>query len=94
MDSLKAATIASIRKSILQAINDCPLGPFAWPDEPWSYEIHVGWVGDWNDEGRQTPCAEFLRNWIFKDENIEAALKRMEEFQGQEFILSGPSSQE
>jgi hypothetical protein len=58
---------------------------YSWPDdscaiEPWGYEIHVGWVEAWNDEGRKTAQIDFLRQWLANDEHILSAFERAADF--------------
>lgn len=69
-----------------EAIDNRSNATFAWPDDAlcghkWQYFVHVAWVEDWNKEGRETECIEFLTNWL-TEENVSKALDDYRDFEG------------
>jgi len=60
-------------------------GPFSWVDDGLAsydgigrdaaYKLHWGWVGAWNESGREKTMHVFLREWA-TDSNIRAAIER------------------
>ena len=75
-------TFESIRAKVEDSIASFKKSthPFAWIDdwcvqEPWSYYLHVGWVGAWNDEERTTPPDVFIRRWM-TDEHLADVLRK------------------
>lgn len=77
-------TVEHVRASVLYAVAmNWKKGHFSWPDDacagaPWAYEVHCGWVQDWNAADRLLTAEKFLEGWVANDANILAALERME----------------